>query len=168
MACGKLLVALLLQSHHSHTILQPLLESWGYVSEYAFVSHIIISSQCRVSLSICGLCSLCALDTLIDCRDARRFLAAAKDPLASIRPVLVGQWFLTDVRAEAKACGLMPAPLEDPPALPGTCWRGALQETCVRLGHHAVLLQAPARPQPHRARRSHGRVGSAWSAAAGS
>ena len=62
MACGKLLVALLLQSHHSHTILQPRLELWSYVSEYAFVSHIIISGQCRVSLSICGLCSLCALD----------------------------------------------------------------------------------------------------------
>ena len=109
MACGKLLVALLLQSHHSHTILQPLLELWSYASEYAFVSHIIISSQCRVNLSICGLCSLCALDTLMDCRDARRFIAAAKDPLASIRPVLVDQWFLTDTRAEA-----IPEPLEDP------------------------------------------------------
>ena len=149
MACGKLLVAFLLQSHHSHTILQTLLELWSYASEYAFVSHIIIPSQCRVSLSICGLCSLCALDTLMDCRDACRFIAAARDPLARIRPVLVDQWFLTDTRAEAKACGLIPAPPEDPPALPGTCWQGALPETCIGLGHHAVLLQAPARPQPH-------------------
>ena len=50
----------------------------------------------------------------MDCRDACRFIAAARDPLARIRPVLVDQWFLTDTRAEAKACGLIPEPLEDP------------------------------------------------------
>ena len=50
----------------------------------------------------------------MDCHDARRLIAAAKNPLASIRPVLVDQWYLADTRAEVRACGLDLTPLGDP------------------------------------------------------